>query len=40
MNTQLQQAFEGAYKLPLFEQNILGSALYFYDGDYKEISTH
>ncbi len=27
MNIQLQQAFEGAYKLPLFEQNILADAL-------------
>jgi len=27
MNIQLQQAFEGAYKLPLFEQNILAEAL-------------
>jgi len=27
MNTQLQQAFEGASKLPLFEQNILAEAL-------------
>jgi L-rhamnose mutarotase len=27
MNIQLQQAFEGAYKLPLLEQNILAEAL-------------
>ncbi len=27
MNIQLQHAFEGAYKLPLFEQNILAEAL-------------
>jgi len=27
MNLQLQQAFEGASKLPLFEQNILAEAL-------------
>jgi hypothetical protein len=27
MNIQLQQAFEGASKLPLFEQNILAEAL-------------
>jgi hypothetical protein len=27
MNIQLQHAFEGAYKLPLFEQNRLAEAL-------------
>jgi len=27
MNSQLQQAFDGASKLPLFEQNILAEAL-------------